>query len=62
MLRHSYKVEAMRLRTTMKALELDLLNNPRNKRAAEQLATAQKELDWYETMIRNGKDPGMKVL
>jgi hypothetical protein len=52
----------MRLRTTMKSLELDLAANPENARAKEALERTMKELDWYERQVREGKDPGVMVL
>ena len=62
MLEYSYKVEVLRLRTTMKALEIDLEKCPQNERAKELLAIKKKELEWFESRIRDGGDPGVRIL
>lgn len=61
MLIHSYKVEVNKLKLIKKQLEYDLLINPNNTRAKSTLEDINKELDWFESKIKEGKDPGVRI-
>jgi len=61
MLLNSYQVQALDLKHKIKGLELDLLKNPDNQRARKKKEELQKELDWFEKRIREGKDPGVRI-
>lgn len=46
----------------MKAIELDLQQNPLNERAKQKVIELQKEVLWYEQQIAAGLDPGVHTL
>ena len=62
MLRHSYEVEKRKVEAVVKQLKLQLFLNPDNQRARESLKKKQKELEWFNNQIKEGKDPGVMIL
>jgi hypothetical protein len=61
MLVHSYRVELKKLQAKKISLELDLLKNPSNTRALSFLKEIEQEIEWFQTKIREGKDPGVRI-
>jgi len=61
-LEYSYKVEVQRLKATEAGLLLDLAKSPTNERAKKELAKVRLTLKFFEERIKDGKDPGVRIL
>lgn len=51
MLRYSYNVVLKELQALKAGLELDLFNNPNNKRAKERLDEVNQEIIWHQERL-----------
>lgn len=52
----------MRVEAELQGLKLDLVKNSHNERARELYEMKLREQEWLKGMIREGKDPGVRIV
>lgn len=62
MLRFSYKVLLKEYEAKRLALLIDLERDPFNKRAIEALNKLEMQISWLKDRIKNGLDPGVRIV